>query len=253
MSLQQNIVRALYPYGSIRRVLSGTGRGFRYRVENGMGLTYALGVCAAHSWLLLDRLRPSMTVFDIGANRGQMALLFAARVGSGGRVYSFEPVPELCRSLRDNIALNDLANVTTECAAVSDRAGEDEFWFSDDHVTQGKLVNVEKSSVMPAGHMLRVRTITLDDWFAARGVTPDVIKIDTEGAAAAVLRGARRLLQSASPRIYVELHGPEEQAGIRDELLRIGYVAETMEGQRIEDPTAGWFSPLWCYRPDARG
>jgi len=34
---------------------------------------------------------PGMVAYDIGANIGIFTLLFAARVGPGGRVYAFEP------------------------------------------------------------------------------------------------------------------------------------------------------------------
>ena len=46
--------------------------------------------------------------------------------------------------------------------------------------------------------------------------------------------------------IYLELHGPEEQAGVRDELVSLGYEIETLDGAVVTDPTAGWASPLWC-------
>jgi hypothetical protein len=78
-----------------------------------------------------------------------------------------------------------------------------------------------------------------------------VIKIDVEGGAAAVLRGAARILDERGPGVYLELHGPEEQAGVRDELLARGYVARTVSGEIISDPVTRWASPLWCVKLSA--
>jgi hypothetical protein len=78
---------------------------------------------------------------------------------------------------------------------------------------------------------------------------PDFVKIDVEGAGAAVLRGAAKILEAGSPVVYIELHGPDEQRGVRDELLTRGYRARTLEGRLVDDPVAEWQSPLICARP----
>jgi FkbM family methyltransferase len=219
----------------------------RFSVEPTMGLTYAIGHPMAMPRYFDAHVRPGMTVFDVGANKGQMMLLFATLVGPQGRVVSFEPAPAEFRALQRNVALNALAQVTTVQIAASDGTGEMAFMYDAANPTQGKLRDVEPTYSLPGAAPVPVPTRPLDD-FLDQGLRPDLIKIDVEGAGLRVLRGAGRILETIGPRILIELHGPEEQMAVRDELLSRGYVAETLDGVRLPDPTIGWNSPLWCYR-----
>ncbi len=239
------------PFGSTRRVLRGPARGMRFVVEPGIGLTYALGTESAAPRHFAEHIRPGMTVYDVGANKGQMALLYAALVGATGRVVSFEPSPPEFASLDANVRLNALAHVRLVQAAAAEAEGNLMFTYAADRPTQGKLASVEPTYENAGAESFSVRTVALDSLLDCEPF-PDVIKIDVEGAAASVLRGASRILDEASPRLYIELHGPEEQAGVRDELLARGYVAETMAGEVVPDPTDGWQSPLWVHRPESR-
>jgi FkbM family methyltransferase len=243
----QRLIRTLYPYGGVRRVLWGPAAGMRFSVEPTMGVTYAIGHPLAMPRYFDAHLSPGMTVFDVGANKGQMMLLFAKLVGPRGRVVAFEPAPAEFRALQRNVALNGLDQVTTVQAAVSDAAGEMTFMYDAANPTQGKLRDVEPTYSVPGAVPVPVPTRPLDD-FLAQGLRPNLIKIDVEGGGLAVLRGAAQILETIGPRILIELHGPEEQLAVRDELLSRRYVAETIDGVRVEDPTAGWNSPLWCYR-----
>lgn len=76
---------------------------------------------------------------------------------------------------------------------------------------------------------------------------PDFLKIDVEGAGAAVLCGARHLLMEASPIIFMELHGPEERQAVK-ELKDIGYAFSNLAGEKIADPVETWCSPILCQR-----
>lgn len=242
------LVRLLYPYGSVRRVLRGPARGMRFVVEPAFGLSYAWGAARSMPRDLPPRVRRGMTVIDVGANKGQMTLLFAKLVGPSGRVVSFEPAPTEFRSLERNVRLNGLGQVNTVHAAVADSVGEMVLMYNAAFPTQGKLQDVEPTTTLPDATAVSVATQPLDA-LLQQGLRPDLIKIDVEGGAGGVLRGAARILETVGPGIYIELHGPEEQAAVRDELLTRGYVAETVEGTRVADPTVGWHDPLWCYRP----
>ncbi|WP_420454843.1 FkbM family methyltransferase [Rubrivirga sp.] len=220
----------------------------RFVVEPGIGATYALGSDLAAPRHFAERVRPGMTVYDVGANKGQMALLFAALVGQGGRVVAFEPAPVEFRSLRRNVEMNGLSHVRLVNAAAADASGELSFVYVPDRPTQGKLLNVEPTYVHENADTLVVRATRLDDLFDEEP-PPDVMKIDVEGAGASVLKGAARLLDDARPQVYIELHGPEEQAGVQDELLGRGYTARTLGGDPVTDPTDGWHGSLWCTPP----
>lgn len=250
--MAQRIARLLVPYGSKRRVLRGPAKGMLFIAEPGIGFSYAVGANAAAPRCFYKWVHLGATVYDVGSNKGQMALIFAALVGPSGRVLAFEPAPAEYASLVRNLRLNGLAHVRSIEAAASDERGERLFVYSPDRPTEGKLREVETSYVHTAAtDTLSVPTVPLDDMLQEEPA-PDVLKIDVEGAAAAVLRGARCIIDDVSPGIYLELHGPEEQAGVRDELLSRGYVAHNLSGRIVPDPTSGWHSPLWCSRPGSR-
>src|SRR5207302_227445 len=74
-----------YPFGKVARPLTGPVKGMKFTIRPGMGFTYAIGK-VAWNWRWLKERVPwkGATVYDIGANRGQMTLWFAKRVGRAG-------------------------------------------------------------------------------------------------------------------------------------------------------------------------
>lgn len=245
------LVRAIYPFGSVRRVWRGATRFAKYVVSPGMGFTYAFGLFDGGMRFLERRLKPGMTVFDIGANRGQMAIFFAMRVGKEGKVFCFEPVPAVHDVLLRNIALNGFTHVFAHRLAIAEKSGHAEFIFAESDSTEGRLAQVADAGAGGPGAMLAVETRSLDEFVAQAGVIPDLIKIDVEGGGALVLAGAARLLDEHAPAIYMEFHGPDEQRGVAEHLLTRGYTLENLAGEEVADPTAGWNGTLWCYRKRA--
>ncbi len=248
--MQGSLVRLFYPYGSVRTIFRGPARGLEYVVEPGMGLTYALAPRIMHLDFLANLVQPGMTVYDVGANKGQMTLFFAACVGPKGRVHSFEPVPEEFESLQRNVQLNRLPNVCLWQVALAERDGTARFRYLASRPSSGRLWrDVSGYANLDPGTERVVATRSLDSIVREGAPLPDIIKIDVEGAADLVLRGARSILDRVSPSVYLELHGGVEQAGIRDELVTRGYRVETIQGTLVGDVTSSWNNPLWCYQP----
>ena len=77
-------IRILYPFSANRRVLRGPARGMRFIVEPGIAFSYAIGTDQAAPRFFLRHVQPGMTVYDVGANKGQMTMIFAAIVGPSG-------------------------------------------------------------------------------------------------------------------------------------------------------------------------
>ena len=237
-------VRVAYPYGAIRTVRRGPLRGMRFVVRPAMAFTFAWRSPEQWDWFR-QRLAPGMVVYDIGANRGQMALAFARAVGPGGKVISFEPVPALFGDLKRNVEMNALQWVVPVEAAASDQGGQASFLFEPTFATQGKLDGCEPAYVV-ARQCQTVRTVALDEVAGRDYPAPQFLKIDTEGGAAKVLAGAQRVLREDRPAIYIELHGPEEQRAARDLIQKSGYVLRRLSGEVVNDPTERWINPLWC-------
>ena len=85
----------------------------------------------------------------------------------------------------------------------------------------------------------------MDD-LLAKFPPPNVIKVDTEGSLAIVLKGAGRIIREFRPSFYMELHGPDEQKAAAA-LIEEGYRLEDIAGGRADDIASRWHSPLWAY------
>jgi FkbM family methyltransferase len=241
----QAVARRLYPTGEVRNVRRGPLKGLRFRVAPGMGFTFAWGI-GVEQWDFSSLVQPGMCVYDIGANCGQSTLHLAALVGAAGRVIAFEPVECVFANLVFNLALNSLSNVTAVPAAVSEKSGQVDFYFDANCTTQGYLAGGEPAYLLPEARAVSVRAVRLDNYNLERWPPPQLLKIDVEGGARAVLSGAKKLLTAHRPRIYIELHGPEEQQATDDLLKTFGYRARTLSGLEVQNPTVGWLSPLIC-------
>jgi FkbM family methyltransferase len=163
----------------------------------------------------IQRITEGMTVLDVGAHVGFFTLGAAKRVGSGGRVYAFEASDQTARILRRHVIINGWQKVVEVVeAAVCDVVGTMQFYVDGASMANSlSRANVESLNLarltapQPITAMaIEVPAVTLDDFCRARRVTPDVIKIDVEGAEWQVLRGARRLLASRDVVILCEIH-----------------------------------------------
>ncbi len=154
-----------------------------------------------------SRVKPGMTILDVGADIGYYTLLFAQRVGPSGRVLAFEPIPKAKCYLDQNIALNGWDNVQTFDFALFDRAGtvclEDPFRKS----------RINPSKAMASDNDIQIEMQVFDEWRRTGQVDRvDLIKLDVEGAEMNVLRGMADTLQSHHPAIFLELHPREVES-----------------------------------------
>ena len=76
---------------------------------------------------------------------------------------------------------------------------------------QGRLASVEPTYVIAGAKPIFVQAMRLDDYWQEENLVPQFLKIDVEGGAGGVLRGAHGLIARHRPIIYMELHGPEER------------------------------------------
>jgi FkbM family methyltransferase len=139
-------------------------------------------------------------VLDVGANVGAYAVLFGRWVGAEGRVYAFEPSAAALEGLRAHLALNGVEGVVRAVhAAVSDRPGRAVLAGGGG---SGRLTDDGN----PGGET--VTTVTIDEFCAARGASPALVKVDVEGWELEALRGARETIARGGERLalFVEMH-----------------------------------------------
>jgi len=177
-----------------------------------------LGTSERAQLLQLERLLAAGDVFyDIGANLGVYSMAASRRVGSGGRVYSFEANPVCVQFLRSNRIANGADNVEILPVALLDKEGHTPFTLNYGS-TQLGVARSSPHYANKGGHEIWVATAALDDLAGSIGLAdPQVVKIDVEGAEALVVAGMRGILDRHQPALLLELHG----LGCADATLRI--------------------------------
>lgn len=79
-----------------------------------------------------------------------------------------------------------------------------------------------------------VQTVCLDDIVASGNLpSPDILKIDVEGAEVQVLQGAVSLLSKAHPIIFLSTHGLELNIKCCDLLVSFGYNLRPISGNCV--------------------
>jgi len=64
---------------------------------------------------IVDLVKPGMVVADVGANLGYFTLLMADKVGSSGKVFAFEPNPQMAFRIDRSVQLNGFADRVVVC------------------------------------------------------------------------------------------------------------------------------------------
>lgn len=141
--------------------------------------------------------------FDIGSCIGFTAI--SAAKNSGCKVFAFEPDTELFQHLGKNILLNNVAKqVNPNQWAVSDKDGTMDFYTSGANGASPSLAKTQDQA-----NKITVKTHRIDSAIA-QGLleTPDVVKLDIEGAELIALQGMSLTLSSKNaPRaLYIESH-----------------------------------------------
>jgi FkbM family methyltransferase len=211
--LHRYLLAGLFRLEKDRVVVTGAGpAGQRYRMRlSWQGHTECvLGIYEPNVIRALQQyLRPGDICFDVGSHVGYMTILMAHLVGPSGRVAAFEPVPETFAALRENVRLNGLENVQTECTAVGEQEGT--ICLYCDSTQELSWTPSVAAYSAGGGDLKRISApvLTLDDYARTSGLLPAVVKIDVEGAELAVLRGARQVLREIRPRIGASRRGDQ--------------------------------------------
>lgn len=140
----------------------------------------------------LERIIPKWkptTFFDVGANIGQSAVLYARKFPSA-KVLSFEPCAETFQRLEQNMA--GFPNVQCIKLALGSQVGTGVLAFGADSSANRIVIN---NTLTESGRSETVRQTTIDDFCKQQGIQKiDYLKVDAEGADLDVLRGAEQML-----------------------------------------------------------
>ncbi len=172
-------------------------------------------------------LQPSNVFIDIGANLGYLTLLASPLVGPSGKVIAFEPATKTYNYCKKNIELNKLPNV---------KLYKNGIW------SEKKTLTISNSAQLGGNHITdrgdSIECIPLD----ALNLTPDLIKMDIEGAEPYALQGMMKTLERCHPVIIMEVNRhclrtffQKDAEDLWQPLTDLGYeISVIPDGKRIE-------------------
>lgn len=187
-------------------IQQGAGKGLRFNAGRA-NAGFLLGSSEPGVQRALTALvRPGMTVFDVGANVGFLSVIAARLVGETGKVVSFEPLPDNVRQIVYNLSLNGFTHASIRPEALGKTDGMAHFQTSA-QPTWGKLASLGSTVSQPTGE-IPVSVRRLDSLLSEIPLpTPNLMKIDVEGAEEDVLLGAQEVIRKHQPALMIELHG----------------------------------------------
>jgi len=120
-------------------------------------------------------------IFDIGANIGQYMLFFSQISKRNTRIISVEPNKDCFNTLKLNVDVNQLSNVTL----LNNAVGEDnkEVLLGIDKETGGRMSSTKNLDMFD--HKQRISQVSLLSIIEKFG-KPDFIKVDTEGGESSI-------------------------------------------------------------------
>ncbi|WP_299402681.1 FkbM family methyltransferase [Acaryochloris sp. IP29b_bin.148] len=148
----------------------------------------------------INYLNPGMTVFDVGANIGELSLLFSRLVGSEGQVHAFEASEGTFNKLTKICQLANRQQIILNQKAVSEKHEILQLYVYDDlHSTLNSLADRPLKNygidIQPISTE-KVEAVTIDQYCHEHNIDNiDLLKIDVEGAEYQVLRGAEQMLK----------------------------------------------------------
>ncbi len=147
----------------------------------------------------LNYLCEGMTVFDVGANVGELTLLFSRFVGDGN-VHAFEASKTTFDNLENICTTAGRRNITTNHQAVADKNGFIELYIYEDSLSAfnsqaQRPLKDYGLDIEPIGTE-KVSAVTIDEYCRRNNIKQiDLLKIDVEGAELQVMRGASEMLE----------------------------------------------------------
>jgi len=199
-------------------------------------------------WRLLD---PGGWAVDVGANIGYMAGVMARRIHPGGRLFCFEPHPEVFAQLVENTThwerlLRGVQFCRFQRAASSER-GRATLLVPAGFATNQGLARLARPGESVEGG-IQVESVRLDEALVDVSRV-DLMKLDVEGHEFEALSGASRLLGRHQVRdVVFEEHGAYPTPA-SDLLEHYGYqvfrLTKTLLGPRLSDPRGEWRRSEW--------
>jgi len=188
---------------------------------------------------IYNHLKEGGVFVDVGANIGYYSLMAAAKQGRTGKVYAFEPLPSLCKQIKNSITKNNFTSIDLFEVGCGDINGS--------LTIHTYPENIGKSSLQcdpgNTNATLLVPIVRLDDELAQLEHI-DVLKLDIEGYEYEALKGAQSLITRTRPIILLEVavNRLRKETGSNEKTLNIlhllwesRYEIHTIKGDIVTD------------------
>ncbi len=211
------------------RIRTGPNQGRWWSLASGR---YLKGTVEQVRMDLLERVIPEgSVVWDVGAHHGYVSLHASRCVGPSGVVYAFEPSPYNLEYLRRHLAWNATENVDLKALALAGEKGT---------ATLGETGSSRTFRLGTKG--VSVETACLPSLLSDEGLlSPDVLKLDVEGAEGEVLEAAVGHLKP-SALILVAIHSMDNYRRVRRTLEGAAFTVVDSAGTRRlkKDEPGAW-------------
>lgn len=174
----------------------------------------------------IEACRGKRCVLDVGAHIGLVVLPASSVLAPGGRVVAFEPAAANRELLDIHVRLNGFEGVVQiEAALVGADDRDDVQLFEMNGVTG--MNSIVPGAMDDTYRPVIRRQVTLDSYCQRNRLSPEVIKIDVEGAELGVLRGARGTIARCRPKIFLSVH-PRQIALLGEDVEDLRALIEDM-------------------------
>lgn len=159
-------------------------------------------------------------VIDAGANIGLFSIFAARKVGSKGKIFSFEPISETKKILNDNIALNEIKNIESFQLALGQKNEYRKFFLDPQRLSRasGFFKEGKESD--------KVKVLALDEFLEEEEISKiDFLKADIEGMERDLLRGAKKTIKKFKPKISICSYHRPDDSKVLEEIIT-GFVPD---------------------------
>lgn len=136
-------------------------------------------------------------VIDAGANIGEFSIYASEKVGSNGKIFAFEPIPDIYKILVNQKKIITHDNIVGIMEALDQNEGRTHFKYSEDFAGGS-------SEADPNVNSIEVKVNTIDNYVKTNNIEKiDFIKMDIEGAERRALIGATETIKKYKPRLSI--------------------------------------------------